>query len=481
MHYRKLRTQEDPSIIRACGHGRAGYEEHSHGAASARAVNWRALSRRRGLDPCGKRHRVLIKRCRFLHRCISYCTFCVRALSVLDGLFMIILFLTGRSTKFSASVVNEVDCNGDAISKWCKPGVKDTEAFCILCSVTISCAQHGTAAVKRHASQKKHLEAAAKRRDSSGVLLAPKTVQATIDFSQGTPRATLQDQVCGAEAIFAMAVVSKDIPYAWGTTATDIYKKMFTDSDVAKNFNCARAKLSYVISDGLGPFFKSKLVAELCRPNVFFALVIDETPKPEQRVQQLDLLVRYFSESRQQVVVEHLHSFNLGRATGDIIVECIEDALAELPRQGLLCFFSDGPNVMKSVKSKLKQRINPNLVDVGECTLHKVHNAFSKGLDAFCSDVEQLVRDVYYYFKHSSVRSESLKEQQELLGLIPHVFLRHVSNRWLTLQDSLGRVLEQFTALQSFFCGEEPRCAPTRCPDSAQQARCSFCQQDSVC
>lgn len=136
---------------------------------------------------------------------------------------------------------------------------------------------------------------------------------------------------------------------------------------------------------------------------------------------------------------------------------------------------------MKSVKSKLKQRINPNLVDVGECTLHKVHNAFSKGLDAFCSDVEQLVRDVYYYFKHSSVRSESLKEQQELLGLIPHVFLRHVSNRWLTLQDSLGRVLEQFTALQSFFCGEEPRCAPTRCPDSAQQARCSFCQQDSVC
>lgn len=119
--------------------------------------------------------------------------------------------------------------------------------------------------------------------------------------------------------------------------------------------------------------------------------MIDETPKPEQRVQQLDLLVRYFSESRQQVVVEHLHSCNLGRATGDIVVECIEDALAELPGQGLLCFFSDGPDVMKSVKSKLKQRINPNLVDVGECTLHKVHNAFSKGLDSFFSYVEQLI------------------------------------------------------------------------------------------
>ncbi|KAL3195251.1 hypothetical protein MRX96_015896 [Rhipicephalus microplus] len=323
--------------------------------------------------------------------------------------------LVGLQGNVSGDLPNSWEC-----PKFCHDGKPDQ-------------VKQSTAAVKRHARQKKHLEAAAKRRDASGVLLAPKTVQATIDFSKGTPRATLQDQVCGAGAIFAMAVVSKDIPYVWGTTATDIYKKMFAESDVAKKFNCARAKLSYVIFDGLRTFFKSKLVAELCRPNVFFALVIDETPKPEQRVQQLDLLVWYFSESRQQAVVEHLHSCNLGRATGDIVVECIEDALAELPGQGLLCFFSDGPNVMKSVKSKLKQRINPSLVDVGKCTLHKVHNAFSKGLDAFCSDVEQVVRDVYYYFKHSSVRSESLKEQQELLGLIPHVFLRHVSNRWLTL------------------------------------------------
>lgn len=119
--------------------------------------------------------------------------------------------------------------------------------------------------------------------------------------------------------------------------------------------------------------------------------MIDETPKPEQRVQQLDVQVRYFSESKQQVTVEHLMSFDLGRATGDIIVEHVEQALAELPRKGLICFFSDGPNVMKNVKAKLKERVNENLLDVSECGLHKVHNAFAKGLHAFCSDVEELV------------------------------------------------------------------------------------------
>lgn len=51
--------------------------------------------------------------------------------------------------------------------------------------------------------------------------------------------------------------------------------------------------------------------------------------------------------------MEHLQSFNLERATGDI-AGCVEDTLAELPTQGLLYFFSDYPNVMKSVTAKLK-------------------------------------------------------------------------------------------------------------------------------
>lgn len=269
------------------------------------------------------------------------------------------------------------------------------------------------------------------------------------DFTQERPFASLQDRVVKAEALFAMSVVSRSIPYSWADTATEMYKVMFSDSEVTKNFSCGRHKLSYVISDGLGPYFKAKVITELCRPGVFYSVLIDGTPKPEQRVQQLDVQVRYFSESKQQVTVEHLMSFNLGRATGDITVEYVEQALADVPRNWFLCFFSDDPNVMKNVKAKLKQRVNENLLDVGECSLHKVHNAFAMGLDAF-SDVVELVRDVYYYFKHA-VRAEALKEQQEVLGIAPHVIIRHVSNRWLTLQDSLSRIQEQFPALHSCF------------------------------
>nr|XP_037284486.1 uncharacterized protein LOC119177183 [Rhipicephalus microplus] len=355
-----------------------------------------------------------------------------------------------RNTKFNASVLNEVDSNNDPISRWCKSGTRNTDAFCILCNCTISCAQHGAAAVKRHAGMKKHIDAAARHRDKDGNLLPPKLVQGTLDFSNGSANTSLEHQVSKAETTFALSVVAKGIPFSWGDTATSIYHCMFPDSDIAKKFSCGRIKLARIVSDGLGPYFKGQVVTELCQPNVYFSIMIDETPKPELRVQQLDVLVRYFSSSQQEVVVEHVQSFDLRRATAEIIVGCIEEAIADLPKQGLVCFFSDGPNVMKSVRNKLQKHVAPSLIDIGNCNLHKVHNAFGRGLDAFGLDVEEVVRNIYYYFK-GAVRAEALRECQDTLGISCHVFLRHVSNRWLTLQDSLCRVEEQFEALRTYF------------------------------
>lgn len=104
-------------------------------------------------------------------------------------------------------------------------------------------------------------------------------------------------------------------------------------------------------------------------------------------------------------------------------MDCIEKGLTGLPKEKLLCFFSDGPNTMKSVKKKLKETLNPNLLDTTECNLHKVHNAFGTGLNAFGVDVELLVTDIYYFFKHA-VHSSQLFEKQKDLGIPEHVFHR---------------------------------------------------------
>jgi len=38
------------------------------------------------------------------------------------------------------------------------------------------------------------------------------------------------------------------------------------------------------------------------------------------------------------------------------------------------------------------------LMDVGSCSLHKVHNAFLKGLEEYGCDVSNLILSVYHYF-----------------------------------------------------------------------------------
>ncbi|KAH8023679.1 hypothetical protein HPB51_015175 [Rhipicephalus microplus] len=121
-----------------------------------------------------------------------------------------------RNTKFNASVLNEVDSNNDPISRWCKSGTRNTDAFCILCNCTISCAQHGAAAVKRHAGMKKHIDAAARHRDKDENLLPPQLVQGTLDFSYGSANTSLEHQVSKAETTFALSVVAKGIPFSWG-------------------------------------------------------------------------------------------------------------------------------------------------------------------------------------------------------------------------------------------------------------------------
>ncbi|KAH6944120.1 hypothetical protein HPB50_001936 [Hyalomma asiaticum] len=123
--------------------------------------------------------------------------------------------------------------------------------------------------------------------------------------------------------------------------------------------------------------------------------MISESPIPEAKVQQLDVLVRYYTTNTENVVVEHLQSFHLGHATADEFFSCIEDALSGVRKNNMTCFHSDGPNIMKSLKQKLKTEVSPNMVDIGEYGVHEVHNAFATGLDSFCAEVESLVTDIH--------------------------------------------------------------------------------------
>lgn len=56
------------------------------------------------------------------------------------------------------------------------------------------------------------------------------------------------------------------------------------------------------------------------------------------------------------------------------------------------------------------------LVDTGSYSLHKVRNAFGKGITSYGSDVEKLCLELIYWFKNSAARQEDLQQMQQELG-----------------------------------------------------------------
>lgn len=77
------------------------------------------------------------------------------------------------------------------------------------------------------------------------------------------------------------------------------------------------------------------------------------------------------------MVVGHLQSFHLGHATADELVSSVENTPNELPKKNMVRFFSGLPQCHKVLRRKLKRELSPGMVDIGECSLHKVRNTFS--------------------------------------------------------------------------------------------------------
>ena len=83
-------------------------------------------------------------------------------------------------------------------------------------------------------------------------------------------------------------------------------QRMFPDSVVAKKMTINHAKVSYVISHGLGPYFPQKTIDDILNsPDTYYTIHFDETTTFEIK-KQLDVFVRYYSDTHCEVRVTFL-------------------------------------------------------------------------------------------------------------------------------------------------------------------------------
>lgn len=274
---------------------------------------------------------------------------------------------------------------------------------------------------------------------------------------------TVKQQVTKAEIIAAMQFASQNLPFSSADNLAECYREQFPDSVIARNLSIQSKKMSYIVAFGLGPYFTEQIVQEIKEGPSYFTLHFDETVTAQVK-KQMDLLVRYWSHTCNEVQVAYLTSVMFGHAKADTVVAEIFQVLEKLciPLRLLLSLGMDGPNVNKSIMRKINEmKRSKGMAELVKCPpsclIHVCHNSFHKGIKQYGFNAEDLCLNLYYFFKRSSCRRSDLFEVEQDLGLEELTILRHVQSRWLSLVPALERLVNISSALKKLLLEVLPK------------------------
>ena len=133
---------------------------------------------------------------------------------------------------------------------------------------------------------------------------------------------TVSQKATKAEIIATMQLAANNVPFSQADNLAACYQEQFPDSEIAQQVAISKNKMSYLIGYGLGPYFTQQTVKELVDGNSYFTLQFDETVSAQTK-KHMDLLIRYWSKTSNEVKVKYLTSLMFGSATASIVVRDI--------------------------------------------------------------------------------------------------------------------------------------------------------------
>ena len=118
-----------------------------------------------------------------------------------------------------------------------------------------------------------------------------------------------------------------------------------------------------------------------------------------------------------------------------------------------MSFNSDTCNTMKGVRNGVVHHVKdeqPNLVDFG-CICHLENLALKASMASLPISIDSFLVSIHMYFYLSIKRKEEFKKFCEFVDISYKQIMKHVETRWLSLLRVIGRVLQLWPALVSYF------------------------------
>lgn len=268
---------------------------------------------------------------------------------------------------------------------------------------------------------------------------------------------TLRKTLCKNEKLIkegelklAAFVAEHDISFKTMEHLPRLIKSICPDSEIAAGITCSRTKTTKLVNECIGPYAKKQIVSDL--NTNFYSIIIDETTDISTK-KCLAVLVRYFKNKTVDAFLGLLELEN--NSTAASIYESLTNYLisSEVNLENMAGFAADNCATMmgqfNGVQALLRKRL-PNLVVVG-CSSHSFNLCSSYACAKIPKELDELIKDIYAHFSHSPKRISAFKEFQAFCELKPHKILRLSETRWLSLQQVVDRVLEQYNAFILYF------------------------------
>lgn len=240
------------------------------------------------------------------------------------------------------------------------------------------------------------------------------------------------EEVKKAEIKMCMFLAKHNLPFRVMDHLSELLEKCFHDSEIAISFSCKRTKAAALTYNILKPEVEKEMHAELAscvnilsgRP--VFSVVIDESTDVTS-TKVLAVIIKYCSEKHQimQVKTKFLTLIDLEGESAQNLFDALTQALANanLDIKHCIGFGADTTNVMfgneGGVIAKIRE-INPHCVFV-KCVCHSIALAVSHASKiTLPRSLNQIVKEVYTYFAHSSKRQREFQEFQNFFNSDKH-------------------------------------------------------------
>ncbi len=182
-------------------------------------------------------------------------------------------------------------------------------------------------------------------------------------------RPDTSQSVIEAESLWHKFVCKHNISFQTSDHATKLFRRMFPDSETAKNFSCGHTKTAAIIKEALAPHYLDETLHNMFP---FYSVMMDEFNDKTDK--SCIILIRIFDPIVEDIRTRFLDMpvVNIGN------VKNLFDALKlALTNKGLnfkncVSFMSDTTNVMKGTRSGVQKLIKneySEVLDVG-CICH---------------------------------------------------------------------------------------------------------------